>query len=84
MVDTGIHAELQNCIRQAQDQLTKMGPIIAKVSAQEPEAKELEKMNAKAGRLLRKPRSDVKSLCNRQNYYRTYRMRLIRPHLYLS
>ncbi|HHX94515.1 MAG TPA: hypothetical protein GX691_01645 [Clostridia bacterium] len=62
MVDTGIHAELQNCIRQAQDQLTKMGPIIAKVSAQEPEAKELEKMNAKAGRLLREAQERCEKL----------------------
>jgi len=62
MVDTGIHAELQNCIRQAQDQLTKMGPIIAKVSAQEPEAKELEKMNAEAGRLLREAQERCEKL----------------------
>jgi len=53
MVDTGIRAELQNCIRQAQDQLTKMGPIISKMAQQQPEAKQLEKINAEAGRLLR-------------------------------
>ncbi|MGI6555283.1 MAG: hypothetical protein ACOX2P_08060 [Bacillota bacterium] len=62
MVDTGIQAELQNCIRQAQDKLTKMGPIIAKVSAQEPEAKELEKMNAEAGRLLREAQERCEKL----------------------
>ena len=49
MVDTSIQAELQNCIRQAQDKLTQMGPIIAKVRSQQPEAGRLEEMNAEAG-----------------------------------
>lgn len=62
MVDTGIQAELQNCIRQAQDQLTKMGPIIAKVKTQDPEAAKLEEMNAKAGRLLKEAQDRCEEL----------------------
>jgi len=62
MVDTGIKAELQNCIRQAQDQLTQMGPIISKVSTGQPEGARLEEMTAKAGRLLREAQERCEKL----------------------
>ena len=62
MVDTSIQAELQNCIRQAQDKLTQMGPIIARVRSQQPEAARLEEMNAEAGRLLREAQDRCEDL----------------------
>jgi thioesterase domain-containing protein len=62
MVDTSIQAELQNSIRQAQDQLTQMGPIISRLSQDKPEARQLEKMNAEAGRLLREAQERCQKL----------------------
>ncbi|NLK00305.1 MAG: hypothetical protein GX318_03570 [Clostridia bacterium] len=53
MVDTSNQAELQNCIRLAQDHLEKMGPLISGLSGEESKIKNLQEANAKAGRLLR-------------------------------
>ncbi|MGI9950727.1 hypothetical protein V3F56_00005 [Moorellaceae bacterium AZ2] len=52
MVDTSVQAELQNCIRQAQDQLMKMGEVIHAMPSN-PQKQQLESMCSKAGRLLR-------------------------------
>lgn len=62
MVDTSVQAELQNCIRQAQDQLIQMGPIIAQVRNRFPEANRLEEMNVKAGKLLREAQERCEEL----------------------
>ncbi|KKM10548.1 hypothetical protein SY88_12775 [Clostridiales bacterium PH28_bin88] len=52
MVDTSVQAELQNSIRQAQDQLMKMGQMIKQLP-QSSQAQQLDTMCSKAGNLLR-------------------------------
>ena len=61
MVDTSVQAELQNCIRQAQDKLTRMGPMISQLGDKQG-ASQLEEMNAEAGRLLREAQERCEKL----------------------
>lgn len=52
MVDTGIKAELQNCIRNAQDCMMEMGMMLDKLPAQGSEKKRLKDLCDKTGTLL--------------------------------
>ena len=61
MVDTSVQAELQNCIRQAQDKLTRMGPMISQLGDKQG-VSQLEEMNAEAGRLLREAQERCEKL----------------------
>ncbi|MCL6560914.1 MAG: hypothetical protein K6U74_19420 [Firmicutes bacterium] len=54
MVDTGIKAELQNCIRNAQDCMMEMGTILNRLPAQgHAEKKHLKELCDKTGTLLK-------------------------------